>query len=127
MQEYVKTDINDLIDHLEQQISDEYEILLDICCNMVSEKFVIDYRLRNVGSSEVKTIRLEINQDEVVPSVAKLFKNAELMECELFEMFGVSFAMHPNLRKILTDDLIEGNPLRKEFGIETETKHHDIG
>lgn len=127
MSDLLKVSLKNLISELEILKKEGFELLIDICCKMTNDRFIIDYRLRKPQTSELKTIRIDINQNEIVPSVAKLFNNAELMECELFDLFGVSFEMHPNLRKVLTDESLIGHPLRKDFIIETEIKHNDIG
>ncbi len=127
MSETIEITLDELISSLEKAKSEGFSILLDICCNMLGKRYQIDYRLREPQSNHTVLIRLNINNEEIVPSVAKIFLNAELLECEVFEMFGVSFAMHPHLRKIFTDDQISGHPLRKDYFIETEDNHTEIG
>jgi NADH-quinone oxidoreductase subunit C len=127
MSETIEITLDELIPSLEKAKSEGFSILLDICCNMLGKSFHIDYRLREPQSNHSVLIRLIIKNDEIVPSVAKIFLNAELLECEVFEMFGVSFAMHPHLRKIYTDDQISGHPLRKDYFIETDDNHTEIG
>ena len=67
-------------------------------------------------------INININEETIVPSITKIFPSANWMEREVFDMYGVSFKDHPDLRRILTDYGFTGYPLRKDFPLTGHTE-----
>jgi len=80
-----------------------------------AERFVVVYNLLSLRQNQ--RIRLKLTTDERTPvaSVVGVFSSAIWLEREIWDMFGIFFSDHPDLRRILTDYGFEGHPLRKDF------------
>ena len=79
------------------------------------ERFKIVYLLLSHENNQRITVNTNISEKTTVPSITKIFPSANWMEREVFDMYGISFKEHPDLRRILTDYEFEGYPLRKDF------------
>jgi NADH-quinone oxidoreductase subunit C len=95
-----------------------FETLVDICGNDYpadAERFEIIYHLLSMRLNQ--RIRVKVRTDETtpVPSAIGVFLAANWYEREAFDMYGIIFSGHPDLRRILTDYGFEGYPLRKDF------------
>ena len=86
------------------------------------KRFKIVYLLLSHEKNLRIVISTHIDEKVVVPSITKIFPSANWMEREIFDMYGVSFKDHPDLRRILTDYGFEGYPLRKDFPLTGHTE-----
>jgi len=86
------------------------------------KRFRIVYLLLSHENNLRITINTNIDEKHFVPSITKIFPSANWMEREVFDMYGVSFKDHPDLRRILTDYGFEGYPLRKDFPLTGHTE-----
>ena len=86
------------------------------------KRFKIVYLLLSHEFNQRIILKYSINENEVVSSLTNIFPAANWMEREVFDMYGVSFKDHPDLRRILTDYGFEGHPLRKDFPLTGHTE-----
>ena len=86
------------------------------------KRFKIVYLLLSHEKNLRIIINTNIDEKETVSSITKIFSSANWMEREVFDMYGISFKDHPDLRKILTDYGFEGHPLRKDFPLTGHTE-----
>jgi NADH-quinone oxidoreductase subunit C len=86
------------------------------------KRFKIVYLLLSHENNLRIIINTSIDEKETVPSITKIFPSANWMEREVFDMYGISFKDHPDLRRILTDYGFKGYPLRKDFPLTGHTE-----
>ena len=86
------------------------------------KRFEIVYLLLSHENNLRIMINTTIEEKNAVPSITKIFPSANWMEREVFDMYGISFKDHPDLRRILTDYGFKGYPLRKDFPLTGHTE-----
>jgi len=79
------------------------------------ERFELVYHLLAMSTNRRIRVKLTVGEETAVPSVTSVFTCADWLEREVWDMYGVFFSDHPDLRRILTDYGFEGHPLRKDF------------
>ena len=79
------------------------------------ERFDVVYQMLSVNNNMRLRIITRADEGDVVPSVIGLFRSADWAEREVWDMFGIYFSGHPDMRRLLTDYGFEGHPLRKDF------------
>ena len=101
----------------DQQLS--FKTLIDVfgadMLGIRSPRFEVIYNLLSYKLNNRITVKVAIDDGIEVPTVSKIFSSAGWFEREAFDMYGIVFKNHPDLRRILTDYDFEGHPLRKDF------------
>ncbi len=78
-------------------------------------RFDIVYHFLSMHLNQRVRVKAEVREDDLVPSIIELHPSANWYEREVFDMYGILFSGHPDLRRILTDYGFRGHPLRKDF------------
>ena len=110
--------VKDLLSELKKKDELKFEMLLDITAvdyPQRSKRFELIYNLLSLKNRLRIRVKIFLNDNEIVPSISKLYKSACWYEREVWDMYGVSFSHNNDLRRILTDYGFEGHPLRKDF------------
>ena len=125
---YLNIDPDDLLEvilFLKNNDDARFRQLVDITAVDYPEKdkrFKLVYLLLSHEFNQRILIDLYINENEIVSTLSSILPAANWMEREVFDMYGVSFKDHPDLRRILTDYGFEGYPLRKDFPLTGHTQ-----
>ncbi len=87
-----------------------------------SPRFEVVYHLYSLQHKRRLRLKVQVADGEAVPSVTGVWESANWHEREVFDLFGVPFSGHPDLRRILMPDDWEGHPLRKDYPVEASPK-----
>jgi len=125
---YINIDSGDLIDvtlFIKSNANTKFRQLMDITAVDYPEntqRFKIVYLFLSHEFNQRIILNFLISENEVIPSLTAIYPAANWMEREVFDMYGVKFKDHPDLRRILTDYDFEGHPLRKDFPLTGHTE-----
>jgi len=125
---YLYIDSEDLIDvtlFIKSNENTKFRQLIDITVVDYpenSQRFKVVYLFLSHEFNQRIILSYTINENEVIQSLTAIYPAANWMEREVFDMYGVKFKDHPDLRRILTDYGFEGHPLRKDFPLTGHTE-----
>ena len=114
------------IDTLKRNVEFKFRQLIDILgidYPQKDKRFEVVYLFLSHEKNFRISLKIHIDENEIVPTLTGIFPSANWQEREVFDMFGIKFADHPDLRRILTDYEFEGYPLRKDFPL---TGHKEV-
>ena len=118
---FINIDSEDLIDvilFIKNNENTKFRQLIDITAVDYPQKdkrFKLVYMFLSHEYNSRLVLECFINEDEIVPTITNIYPAANWMEREVFDMYGIKFKDHPDLRRILTDYGFEGHPLQKDF------------
>ena len=117
----VEADRNSIVPFLEFLKTDpncRFSTLVDLTAVDYPERearFDVVYHLLSMYQNQRLRVKIQVREEELVPSVTGVHAGANWLEREVFDMFGILFSGHPDLRRILTDYGFRGFPLRQDF------------
>ncbi len=111
-------DIVEVLSFLKRDVQCQFISIIDICGVDYPDRerrFEVVYHLLSPRQNLRVRVKVATDEDTPVPSVTSVFPGADWFEREAYDMYGILFTGHPELRRILTDYGFEGHPLRKDF------------
>ncbi|MFY9205321.1 MAG: NADH-quinone oxidoreductase subunit C [Yoonia sp.] len=119
------------VDFLKTDGASKFSSLVDITAvdyPTRAKRFDVIYHFLSMYQNHRIRIRTQIREDEMVPSIIDVYPASNWFEREIFDMFGILFTGHPDLRRILTDYGFRGYPLRKDFPTTgyTEVRYDEV-
>ncbi|MBR9833803.1 MAG: NADH-quinone oxidoreductase subunit C [Alphaproteobacteria bacterium] len=120
-----------LVKFLKQDAMCNFETLIDICgvdYPQRAQRFDVVYHFLSMRMNHRIRVKIKTDEEGSVPTLTELHPSADWFEREAFDMYGIRFAGHPDMRRILTDYGFEGYPLRKDFPLTgyTEVRYDDL-
>ena len=120
-----KDDLLDVVLFIKTNNKTKFRQLIDLTVVDYPEKtkrFKVVYLFLSHEFNQRLILSYFISENEIISSLTSIFPSANWMEREVFDMYGVNFKNHPDLRRILTDYGFEGHPLRKDFPLTGHTE-----
>ena len=123
--------IEGLVEFLKTDANCRFSSLVDITAVDYPDRvkrFDVVYHFLSMYRNHRIRLRLQVREDEMVPSIVDVHPSANWFEREIYDMFGLLFSGHPDLRRILTDYGFRGHPLRKDFPTTgyTEVRYDEV-
>ena len=113
-----KADFIKIVHFIKDHPSTNFTLLVDLCAVDYPDnknRFEIVYNFLSISQNMRLRLKLEVEDDETVESISNIYPCSNWYEREIWDLFGISFTNHPDLRRLLTDYNFEGHPLRKDF------------
>jgi NADH-quinone oxidoreductase subunit C len=114
------SDIVEVLSFLKRDVQCQFISFIDICgadYPMREKRFDVVYHLLSPRQNMRIRVKVATDEDTPVPSATSVFPGADWFEREAYDLYGILFTGHPELRRILTDYGFEGHPLRKDFPV----------
>jgi NADH/F420H2 dehydrogenase subunit C len=110
-------DIHQLLDYLKNENGLKFDFLFSLTGVDWSDSIGIIYHLESVELKHVIAVKCkpESRENPIIPSVTDLWAGAEMHEDEAYDLFGINFTNHPNLRRLMMDEHWNGHPMRKDY------------
>ncbi len=110
-----------------------FDFLVDLTCvdylhyRDATDRFGMVYLLANTETNERLTVRVMLNEPDLsIATVVPLWEGANWMEREVYDMFGITFDGHPDLRRILMPEEFTAHPLRKDYPLQGRGERHNF-
>ncbi len=113
-----KDAIADICNFVKRESDMQFNFLSDVLgvdCRSSLSCFEVVYHLYSIKNKMRLRLKIRIKEDETVPSVTSVWRSADFAERETFDMFGIVFDGHPNMKRIYMPEDWEGYPLRKDY------------
>jgi NADH-quinone oxidoreductase subunit C len=129
--DFLKQDVVKLLRELKNNEAYCFDQLIDITAvdhPSKEKRFELIYILLSMKKNKRIILRTSIKENENLDSIFNVFKSSNWYERECYDLFGINFNNHPDLRRIMTDYNFEGHPLRKDFPLtgHTEVRYDDV-
>jgi NADH-quinone oxidoreductase subunit C len=116
-----KQDLYEICKFLYSDPDLQYQFLTDLCgvdCLPETPRFEVVYLLYSMKDNQRLRLKAKVAEKESISSVESIWKAANWLEREVYDLFGIPFENHPDLKRILLWDGYEGHPLRKDYPVE---------